>query len=131
MNKLLNLGFFILPISLIVRFFTSHYLNTDYFNIDLFYNWELLFYYLTIAFLIISIWHQFFRIRCPECRSTKYQTLNTEEIDRWLGTKTVKEDLGEGRYREKVINTTYVKIKTSYQCLLCNNQWAIVTKKEK
>lgn len=77
------------------------------------------------------VWHKFIRRRCPSCKATSPDLINTRELDSWLGTKKVTENLGNGKSRERVVNTTFSKVERTYKCTSCGNQWVEVSKEEK
>jgi len=89
-----------------------------------------------VVVLVIMIWHFFFRIKCPKCKSTSYELIESKEIDRWQGTKEITESIGRDssgieRYKKKHIPTTFVQIESTYKCLECGNIWNKVIKQEK
>lgn len=89
-------------------------------------------FFLILALLSgIWVWHKFIRRRCPTCKATNPDLINTRELDSWLGTKKVTENLGNGKSRERVVNTTFSKIKRTYKCTSCGTQWNEVRKEEK
>lgn len=75
------------------------------------------------------------RRRCPNCKSTSYDFLGEEELDRWIGTKKVKESTtlpsGKSMTRIREIPTTYVEIKRYFKCHNCGYQWFEISKEEK
>lgn len=77
------------------------------------------------------VWHKFIRRRCPSCKATSPEVIDAKELDSWVGTKEVKEDLGNGKSRTRHINTTFSKIKRTYKCKSCGNEWDEVSKEEK
>lgn len=77
------------------------------------------------------VWHKFLRRRCPKCKSTNVSLKSAKELDSWIGTKEVSVDLGNGRTKKKVINTTYTKMENTYRCTACREEWVEVTKEEK
>ena len=77
------------------------------------------------------VWHKFIRRRCPSCKATSPDLINTRELDSWLGTKKVTENLGNGKSRERVVNTTFSKVERTYKCTSCGIQWDEVSKEEK
>lgn len=83
---------------------------------------------LTTLFAIVD---KFFRRRCPRCRTQKVGLFKEEEIDRWLGTKELSEELGNGKTRTRNLQTTFVKIKRYYSCNLCDATWAEISNEEK
>lgn len=92
---------------------------------------------LLIIILIIGFWfwNKFLRRRCPNCKSTSYDFLGEEELDRWIGTKKVKESTtlpsGKSMTRIREIPTTYVEIKRYFKCHNCGYQWFEISKEEK
>lgn len=90
------------------------------------------------AALAAWLWNRFLRNRCPQCRSTQYDTTSVEEVDRWRGTRAVTKTVHRpGGIRgasfkdvTKHIATTYVKKKYSYRCRECHTAWAVERKEE-
>jgi transposase-like protein len=83
-------------------------------------------------------WNQFVRNRCPQCRSTDFDTTNVAETDRWRGTKKVSTvahrpgGIKGQSYKDvtKHVATTYVKKLHEYRCRTCQNEWTRETKEE-
>ncbi len=69
------------------------------------------------------IWNRFIRNRCPHCKSTKYQRVGMEEIDRWRGTKQVTERTAHGKTKTRHVQATYVLMHFAYQCQACQGEW--------
>ena len=91
------------------------------------------------AILAAWYWNQFIRNRCPECRSTDYETTSVNEVDRWRGTKAVTKTVhrpggvrGQS-YKDvtKHVGVTFVKNQYSYRCRACQSDWVIEKKEEK
>lgn len=84
------------------------------------------------------VWNQFFRNRCPNCKSTDFDTTNVAETDRWRGTKKVSTvahrpgGIKGQSYKDvtKHVATTYVKKLHEYRCRACQNEWTRETKEE-
>lgn len=84
------------------------------------------------------VWNQFFRNRCPKCRSTDFDITNVAETDRWRGTKKVSTvahrpgGIKGQSYKDvtKHVATTYVKKLHEYRCRACQNEWTRETKEE-
>ena len=74
------------------------------------------------------IWNKFIRNRCPNCKSTSYNLINAEEIDRWRGTKKITETHSRGT-NTRHVQTTYVRTQFEYQCKHCQHEW-IKTRQE-
>lgn len=88
--------------------------------------------YLTVAVAVgYIIWDKFLTRRCSVCRSKRNILYNSQEIDRWLGRKTVHEKTASGKSKSKNVQTTYVKMKRSYRCNDCGHEWIEITKEEK
>lgn len=89
---------------------------------------------LTILFVVAAAlagwyWNKFIRNRCPKCRSTSYDTISVDEIDRWRGTKKVTEQHSRGS-RTRHVSTTYAKNLYSYRCRDCQTEWTVEKKEE-
>ncbi len=76
-------------------------------------------------------WHKFIRRRCPSCKTVSPELINKQDLESWLGTKEVSEDLGNGKIRKKVLNTTFAKVQRTYECMACGKKWNEVNKEEK
>lgn len=88
--------------------------------------------YASIALVIGSIvWHKFIRRRCPKCNAVSPDLIKEVELESWLGTKKVSEKLANGKTKEKIVNTTFSKIESTYKCEECNHTWIEHTKREK
>lgn len=83
-------------------------------------------------------WNQFVRNRCPQCKSTDFDTTNVAETDRWRGSKKVSTvahrpgGIKGQSYKDvtKHVATTYVKKLHEYRCRTCQNEWTRETKEE-
>ncbi|WP_027358052.1 tellurite resistance TerB family protein [Desulforegula conservatrix] len=90
-----------------------------------------------LSFLIVAvaagyiIWDKFFRRRCSVCCSKRNILFDEQELDRWLGRKTVYEKTASGKTKSKNVQTTYMKIKRFYRCNDCAYEWAIISNEEK
>ena len=88
--------------------------------------------YAAIALVIGSIvWHKFIRRRCPKCNAVSPDLIKEVELESWLGTKKVSEKLANGKTKEKIVNTTFSKVESTYKCEECNHTWIEHTKREK
>lgn len=76
-------------------------------------------------------WNKFMRLRCPTCRTTSPELEEEEELDSWLGTKSVSESLGNGKSRTRHVSATFAKVNRTYKCRTCGNKWDVVSKEEK
>lgn len=86
-------------------------------------------YLIVVAVAGYFIWNKFLRFRCPDCKSTKIDTINVHEIDRWRGNKKVTETNTRGS-KTRYIYTTFVKMQYRYQCVECQSQWVALKKEE-
>ena len=84
---------------------------------------------LVVWFFISITWIS--RRKCPNCRADKYDTISSEETDRWVGTKKVRGKDGKNRSTIQHTSTTFVEITTTYLCRMCKCQWLETKKKEK
>jgi len=128
------LGYVVLAIviaEIIIRFITSSATNTKIFEWVSIPIWEKWVIGVTAAFFCIWFWNKFIRRRCPQCRSTVYNLMGENEVDRWLGTKQVTEKLASGKTETRSINTTFVKIQRLYKCNDCGHVWSEISKEEK
>ena len=91
------------------------------------------------AILAAWYWNQFIRNRCPNCKSTDYETTGVEEVDRWRGTKAVTKTVhrpggirGQS-YKDvtKHVGVTFVKNQYSCRCRACQTEWTVEKKEEK
>ena len=91
------------------------------------------------AILAAWYWNQFIRNRCPNCKSTDYETTNVAEVDRWRGTKAVTKTVhrpggirGQS-YKDvtKHVGVTFVKNQYSCRCRACQTEWTVEKKEEK
>jgi uncharacterized membrane protein YvbJ len=99
---------------------------------DHFYLFIANYFYLFMA--VISgtwVWHKFIRRRCQKCKATSPALINMRELDSWLGTKEVTENLGGGKTRKRIMNATFSKVERTYKCASCGNEWDEVSKEEK
>lgn len=86
---------------------------------------------LIAAAVAYSIWDKFIRRRCSKCKSKRNTLDDEQELDRWLGRKTVSEKTASGKNRTKNVQTTFVKVKRFYHCNDCRHEWAEISKEEK
>lgn len=68
---------------------------------------------------------------CPKCDSTEIKHISTQELDRWQGSKKVREKLASGKIKEKYVNATYVLRRRIYQCNKCGYSYHRDNKEEK
>lgn len=74
-------------------------------------------------------WNKFVRNRCPSCKSTSYDTISREEVDRWRGTKQVTEKHSRGT-NTRHVQTTYVTMHYVFRCKACRHEWSKDRKEE-
>lgn len=91
--------------------------------------------FLFVLFLGV-LWHIFGRHRCPECNSLDVDLIDSEEIDRWIGSKQVETKIGEKHsgeaiYRKDHVTVTFIKVRRQYKCNTCGNCWHEDSKEEK
>lgn len=131
MEKFLNIGFLAIIIAGVTRYFVSSQSGYPFVSFQNIQEWELWLYGLSIFWFVLAFWNTFFRRRCPECRSCDYSFQGSEEIDRWVGTKQVRERVGDKSYANRNVSTTFVKIRTFFKCLQCGNSWSETMNQEK
>ncbi|HGO5823849.1 TPA: hypothetical protein ACK3JW_001531 [Mannheimia haemolytica] len=68
---------------------------------------------------------------CPKCDSTEIKHVSTQELDRWQGSKKVREKLASGKIKEKYVNATYVVRRRVYRCNKCGYAYYQDNKEEK
>lgn len=115
----------------LVRLIISSTIHAPIFEWALIPIWEKWIIGVTISFFCIWFWNKFIRRRCSKCKSTNYEFLGEKEIDRWLGTKQVTENLASGKKETRTVQTTFVKIERFYKCKNCGYNWSEVSKEEK
>ncbi|QLB14250.1 hypothetical protein A6B39_01700 [Mannheimia granulomatis] len=72
-----------------------------------------------------------FQDHCPKCDSSEIKHISTQELDRWQGSKKVREKLASGKIKEKYVNATYVLRRRVYQCNKCGYSYHRDNKEEK
>ncbi|TVZ37325.1 hypothetical protein P886_1666 [Alteromonadaceae bacterium 2753L.S.0a.02] len=130
MNKLLNAGILFLPVPFIVRFGIISGSEVPFFQIATFQTWEKIVYLICLLLACTAFWNLFFRRRCPLCKQFDYRLTGSEEVDRWVGTKRVRERLDDKRSVMRTVSTTFVKIKNAYHCEKCQHDWTELVKRE-
>lgn len=131
MKKIFRIGFFLLPLSLLLRFLLSYFGNYNFLNYLTMYKWEMWLYIISFIWFGFVAWNEWIRRKCPVCKSKSYDLLSSKEIDRWVGTKKVRERLPDGKTRERILNTTFVMIQNDYGCKDCGKVWSERKKVEK
>lgn len=76
----------------------------------------------------LSIWHNFYRMKCAKCKTARIELLGIEEIDRWRTNKKVTEQDRDSKgnvlgSREAHVTVTMVQNIYSYQCRICGYKW--------
>lgn len=131
MKKFFRIGFFLLPLSLLLRFLLSYFGNYHFLNYLTIYKWEMWIYIICFTWFGLAVWNEWIRRKCPVCKSKKYDLLSSKEIDRWVGIKKVSERTANGKTRERMLNTTFVMIQNDYRCRDCGKVWSETKKMEK
>ncbi len=131
MGHILNFGFVALVLAGAVRYFSSNQLGVHFFDYAHVYNWEAWLYGVSVLWFCVSFWNVLLRRRCPNCRSHQYSHNGSKEIDRWVGSKKIREQIGDKSYGYRSVTTTFIKIKDVFQCLHCNHVWSEISKQEK
>ncbi len=131
MEKVFNFGFIVLVIAGACRYFLIQDTGVEYLAFNSLQEWEKWFYGLSFAWFCLAFWNTFSRRRCSNCNAVDYSFNGSEEVDRWVGTKNVREKVGENSYTNRSVSTTFVKIKSIYECLACNHVWSETVKREK
>jgi hypothetical protein len=129
-GKILNLGFFAIIIAALTRYLVSKNSGIPFSDIKSMSDWEFWVYGVSIFWFFLAVWN-LGRRRCPDCKSTKHELVGSDEIDRWVGTKTVRVKVGDHSHANHVVSTTYVRIKNIFQCRECGHTWSEVFKREK
>lgn len=91
------------------------------------------------AILAAWYWNRFMRNRCPNCKSTDYETTNVAEVDRWRGTKAVAKTVHRrggirGQSYKDVtqnVGVTFVTNQYTCRCRACQTEWTFEKKEEK
>ena len=130
MGKLLNTGYIAIIVAGVVRYLMARNSGMPFFEMSMLQKWELWFYGASIFWFLLAFWNTFIRRRCPECRSSEYSFNGSEEIDRWVGSKKVREKVGKDTYADRHVTTTFAKIRSDFQCLKCGNSWSEAVKQE-
>lgn len=130
MGKLLNVGYIAIIIAGIVRYLVAKNSGIPFFETSFLQEWELWFYGASVFWFLLAFWHTFIRRRCPKCRSYEYSFNGSEEIDRWVGSKKVREKVGKDTYAERHVTTTFAKIRSDFHCLKCGKSWSETVKQE-
>ncbi|MFB2927590.1 hypothetical protein [Aeromonas hydrophila] len=130
MSKFFNFGFIAIIISAITRYYFSTTTGFNFLQIKTFQNWEMWMYAISIAWFILALWNVFVRRRCPRCQDYAYSYEGSEEIDRWVGSKKVRERVGKDTYADRHVTTTFAKVRHEYRCSNCGHQWAELVKEE-
>jgi hypothetical protein len=131
MNAFLNFGFLLLPVAIATRYFSVQRWGINFFDIRYLQQWEMAFYGAAALWFALSFWNYFVRVRCTNCRSAKVARMRSDEVDRWVGTKKVTENLGNGKSTQRTVSTTFVKIAHRYACLICDHRFVREEKREK
>jgi hypothetical protein len=131
MNQILNFSWLSLLISAAIRFFWSSAHGEEFLQVSGIETWELYVYGISLLLSALSIWHLFFRRRCRQCRSPNVSFRGSEEVDRWVGTKKVREKLSNGQYTTRSVSTTFVRLHQYYGCFDCQHSWAESLEREK
>jgi hypothetical protein len=130
MSKFYNFGFIAIIIAALTRYYLSTTYGVSFLQIKTFQNWEVWTYAISIIWLILAFWNVAIRRRCPNCGSYAYSYEGSEEVDRWVGTKKVREKVGDNSFADRHVTTTFAKIRHDYRCSSCGHQWSEMTKEE-
>ncbi|MEV3818087.1 hypothetical protein RI537_18475 [Aeromonas salmonicida] len=130
MSKFYNFGFIAIIISALIRYYIATINGVNFLQIKTFQNWEMWFYAISIVWFILAFWNVFVRRRCPRCQDYEYSYEGSEEIDRWVGSKKVREKVGKDTYADRHVTTTFAKIRNDYRCSSCGHPWSETTKEE-
>lgn len=124
MDKLLNFGLLGIAVSAVVRYFWAKVNDLSYLDVHSLENWELWLYGISALVAVAWFWHVLIRTRCPNCRSTAVVYRGERELDRWVGTKKVTEQLSGGKSTTRSVSTTFEKVQKLYRCADCGHEWA-------
>lgn len=132
MNWIFNFGFIAITGAGLHRYFISEKEGTKFLDFMSMGVDDLKLYGIAVIWLLLALWN-ILRYRCPKCRSTKYGLLEVKELDRWVGTKNVKESLNDGSSTTRAVSTTFVKLKKVFCCYGhgCDHHWHMIVKEEK
>lgn len=131
MNWFFNFGWVALLVVAGIRFVVTSIAGVEMLDYHYLNEWELWVYGAGAAVTVASVWHLFFRLRCPHCNAVNPIYKGAEEIDRWVGTKTVMEEIGKGKRVKRSVPTTFVKLSHHYRCGSCGRTWTKEEKREK
>ena len=85
---------------------------------------------MVIAAAVVGwIWNKFIRNRCPNCKSTSFDTVAVTETSRFTGTKQVTEKHSRGT-NTRHVRTTYAMKLYQYRCKSCQHEWSKEKKEE-
>lgn len=131
MEKFLRFGFVAILVSIIGRYAVSYFADIGFFDIGSMSELEKWIYSISFLWSLFAFWNDFVRRRCPECSSTNHAKTSEREIDRWVGSKTVRQKVSENTYADTYVPTTFVNIQSTYNCHDCGCVWDELVKQEK
>lgn len=68
------------------------------------------------------LFHRFIRFQCRRCGSGDIRETGVELLDRWIGTKKVREHVGD-KVRDRTVNVTKQLHRHAFACDGCGYQW--------
>jgi uncharacterized tellurite resistance protein B-like protein len=68
---------------------------------------------------------------CPGCRGGNTSRAGSEELDRWVKPKEVREKMANGNIKTRHVQTTYIKERIFYNCLDCAQAYSSTISREK
>lgn len=132
MNQFLKWAFLPLIIAIFLRIVFNEINALTWYDISIYSTFEIYLYGVLLALGLVSLWHNFLRHRCPQCRTLNPTLVGEEEIDRFIGHKEVFGKDGQGRRTTQHVSTTFARINSRYLCLNpdCSYKWNMQHKRE-
>ena len=132
MNIVLTWAFLPLLFAVAYRFFFAEASQIPWYHFQYMSTFELYLYTVCIVLGLVSVWHNFVRDRCPQCRAVNPEFLGEREIDRFVGSKKVHGKDGQGRTTTHHVSTTFARLEYHYSCSSsdCRAKWHTLVKRE-
>lgn len=142
MNRLFNIGYAVFFAALAFRWHTvTSDLGLPFFSepaqVDIKFLFlptymselEIICYGIALVWCALALFNSVVLEKCRRCKSYNLQK-KSEEIDRWVGPKNVRESTGNSTVTRS-ITTTFVQMKNLYRCNNCGYCWETTHKAEK
>ena len=87
---------------------------------------ESVYYLLAYVWVVLSLWNDYFRSRCPKCKSTQISLVSREELKRWDKEVQERQEVGSPDKPEYIyvdVIITMVKMRFSFECKSCKHIW--------